>query len=266
MSDERKRTELPVVPTPDGADEPAVTGLSPTSSPRASAGGMDRRHALKIMALAAAAPALAPGKAGAADMVPPPTPSAGDAAAPAAGAGPQEAGPGPRGDAWDPDLLNPVVPWGRTLTEDELASLAVLCDVVIPADDHSPAASTVGAHDFIDEWVSAPYDGNRADKVVVRGGLLWLDNESARRFGPGTRFRDLGEEQKHAICDDICYGPEARPGFEAASRFFDKVRDLTATAFYTTPEGMQDIQYVGNVPLPAWGPPPPEVLRHLGLA
>ena len=254
MSDGKKKTELPVVQ--DGTVEPAADGA-----------GMDRRHALKIMALAAAAPALAPGKAGAAEVVPPTPSSAGDAAAgDGTTRGPQEAGSGPRGDAWDPDLLNPVVPWERSLTEDELATLVVLCDVIIPADDRSPAASAVGAPDFIDEWVSAPYDGNRRDKVLVRGGLVWLDNESARRFGPGPRFRDLTPEQHHAICDDICYGPDAAPEFQAASRFFDKVRDLTATAFYTTSEGMQDIQYVGNVPLPAWGPPPPEVLRHLGLA
>jgi hypothetical protein len=59
--------------------------------------------------------------------------------------------------------------------------------------------------------------------------------------------------------------PDAAPGFEAAARFFDKVRDLTSTAFWTTDDGMRDLQYVGNVPLPRWDPPPPEVLRHIGL-
>jgi len=100
----------------------------------------------------------------------------------------------------------------------------------------------------------------------VRGGLVWLDGEAARRFGEGSRFRDLAPEQKHAICDDICYRPNAAPGLEAQSRFFDKVRDLTSTAFWTTQEGMNDLQYVGNVPLAQWDPPPEEVLRHLGLA
>ena len=211
---------------------------------------MDRRHALKIMAIAAASPALAscePGEDGAATA---PTPAS---------------NPNAKGTAADPDLINPTVPWERSLSQGELMSLAALCDVIIPADDRSPSASQVGAPDFIDEWVSAPYDGNRRDKVVVRGGLLWLDLESAERFGSGTHFRDLTLDQQHNICDDICYGPDAAPGFEAASRFFDKVRDLTATAFWTTDEGMQDLQYIGNTPLASWGPPPPEVLRHLGL-
>ena len=173
--------------------------------------------------------------------------------------------PKARGDAWDPDLLAPTVLWERSLTSDELQSLAVLCDVIIPADERSQSASQLGAHDFIDEWVSAPYEANQSDKIVVREGLVWLDSEADRRFGEATRFRDLAPDQRIAICDEICYLPNARPELEAAALFFDKVRDLTSTAFWTTPEGMEDLQYVGNVPLPRWDPPPPEVLRHIGL-
>jgi hypothetical protein len=213
---------------------------------------MDRRQALKVMALAAAAPGLAsclgPESGGQATV----------AAASASRAG-------PAGTPWDPDLLDPVVPWERTLTDDELDSLAALCDVIIPADERSAAASAVGAHDFIDEWVSAPYAGNERDQVTIRGGLAWLDREAATRFGEGLRFRDLDDGRKRAICDDVHYLPDARPEHEAGARFFDRVRDLTSTAFFTTEEGMRDLQYVGNVPLARWELPPPEVLRHIGL-
>jgi hypothetical protein len=141
----------------------------------------------------------------------------------------------------------------------------VLCDVIIPADERSQSASQLGAHDFIDEWVSAPYEANQSDKIVVREGLVWLDSEAVRRFGDATRFRELTPDQRIAICDEICYLPNTRSELESAALFFDKVRDLTSTAFWTTPEGMGDLQYVGNVPLPRWDPPPPEVLRHIGL-
>jgi hypothetical protein len=157
------------------------------------------------------------------------------------------------------------VPWERTLTTDELESLAALCDVIIPADARSPSASSVGAHDFIDEWVSAPYEGTRSDAILIRGGLVWLDREATTRFGDGMRFRDLTLDRQHAICDDICHVERAAPGREGAARFFDRVRDLTATAFWTTTEGMQDLQYIGNVALARWDPPPPEVLRHIGV-
>lgn len=212
---------------------------------------MDRRQALKVMAIAAAAPAVAscaPGE------------QASDLAVPAPTRNPMAAG-----TAWDPDLVAPTVPWERTLMPDELQSLAALCDVIIPADDRSPSASQVGAHDFIDEWVSAPYDGMERDLVVIRGGLIWLDRESAERFGDGLRFRDLSLDQQHQICDDICYAPNAPEGYESAARFFDRVRYLTSTAFWTTTQGMDDLQYIGNIPLGQWDPPPPEVLRHIGL-
>lgn len=213
---------------------------------------MDRRHALKVMAIAAATPGLVscePSASGA-DIAPIPAPTS---------------NPRAKGTAADPDLVAPVVPWQRSLTVDELASLAVLCDVIIPADERSPSASQVGAPDFIDEWVSAPYPGNERDAVLIRGGLVWLDRESAKRFGEELRFRDLTTEQRHAICDDICFVPNAGEQYVLGARFFDRVRYLTSTAFWTTTEGMTDLEYVGNVPLTQWDPPPAEVLRHLGL-
>ena len=210
---------------------------------------INRRTALKVIAAAAAVPAVLSGcEPGESDPAAPSSPSRNPLAA---------------GTPTDPDLLANVIPWDRSLTEHELATLAVLCDMIIPADERSPAASTLGAHEFIDEWVSAPYEGMKKDKVLVRGGIVWLDGESNRRFG--MRFRELSAAQMAEICDDICYGPDSAPEYQAASRFFDKIRDLTATAFYTTKEGMDDVGYVGNVPLPHWDPPPKEALRHVGL-
>jgi hypothetical protein len=212
--------------------------------------GMDRRTALKLIAAAATMPAIASGCG----------PGEPDPAAPLSRTRDRLAA----GTATDPDLLAPVVPWERTLSDEELSTLAALCDVILPADDRSPSASSVGAHDFIDEWVSAPYEAMRRDAVLIRGGVVWLNAESERRFGPP--FRDLTGAQRTEICDDICYAPEAPPELRAATRFFDRVRDLAATAFYTTPEGMKDLGYVGNTPQARWGPPPEEVLRRVGLA
>jgi hypothetical protein len=47
---------------------------------------------------------------------------------------------------------------------------------------------------------------------------------------------------------------------------FARYRDLTAGGFYTTPQGRKDVRYVGNVPLPRFDGPPPEVLKRVGLA
>ena len=233
------------------------------------AAGMDRRHALKVMALATAGlascrpePRDGGGTAGGAT---------GAAGVPGAAIPGQTSNPNARGDLWDPDLLSPTIPWERQLEADELQSLAVLCDVILPADDRSSSASDVGAHDFIDEWVSAPYEANQESGVLIRGGLVWLDREARARFGgegpaSGARFRDLTEARRHAICDDIRDPERAKGGrFEAPALFFDSVRYLTLTAFWTTAEGMDDLEYIGNTPLTRWDPPPPEVLRHIGL-
>ena len=171
---------------------------------------------------------------------------------------------GPRGGPWDPDLIHPRPGgWPRLLSAREIATLTVLCDTIIPADDHSPAASTVGVPAYINEVVSAPYDPQQRDLVRVRGGLAWLNNESRNRFG--KVFAALTEKERTAICDDICYLPRAKPEHQAAARFFDLVRDLSASAFYTTQAGMDDLKYIGNVALPKFEGPPKEVLEKLGL-
>jgi hypothetical protein len=220
---------------------------------------MNRRDALKLLATGTAAAAAIPAtaKPAAARTLP-------VLETPATTPPAQARATGPRGTPADPDLLRPKPHWDNVLTADELATLAVLCDIIIPADDRSPAASTVGAHNYINEHVSAPYDGQRRDLVTVRGGLVWLDTESGKRFG--TRFRDAAAAQQIAICEDIHYAAEAQPEFRAGARFFSTVRNLTATAFYTTAEGMRDLRFMGNTPSPTWNGPPPEVLRHIGLA
>src|SRR5690606_6578116 len=114
-------------------------------------------------------------------------------AAPAAAAKPptQQARPvgGPRGDAWDPDLIRPKKDWPRKLTTSEMTTLAALADVIIPADAKSPSASAVGAHTYINEYVSAPGDAFERDLIRVRGGVSWLNLESQKRFA--KRFTAL---------------------------------------------------------------------------
>lgn len=172
-----------------------------------------------------------------------------------------------KGYGTDPDLLKAYKPgdvWPLTLNASQLATAAALCDVIIPADAKGPSASSVNVHLFVDEWISAPYESHVADRKLVLEGLAWLDEESQRRFG--NPFVNLIAGQRNAICDDICYAPKAQPQFAKGAQFFKKFRDLTAGGYYTTPEGMKDIGYVGNVPLASFDGPPPEVLKQLGLA
>lgn len=166
----------------------------------------------------------------------------------------------------DPDLLKIYQPgqlWPLTFTASQRTTAAVLCDLIIPADDESPAASKVGVVDFIDEWISSPYPDNQRDKPVVVDGLAWLDAESQRRFK--KTFATLSESQHVAICDDISAATPS-PQLAQAAAFFTRFRALTAGGYYTTPVGMKDLRYVGNVAMTTFEGPPPEVLKKLGLA
>jgi hypothetical protein len=174
--------------------------------------------------------------------------------------------PAAQGYGTDPELLKVYKPgelWPLTLTERERRLAAILADTIIPADEHSPSASSVGVVDFIDEWVSAPYPDNLRDRPIVLEGLVWLDAEAARRFGKA--FADLDPTQRQAICDDICAESRAAPERRTAAHFFAVYRDLTAAGFYSTPLGRKDLGYIGNVALASFDGPPPELLRKLNL-
>jgi hypothetical protein len=208
---------------------------------------MDRRTSIKwMMAAAAAMQSLRL--------------HAGDAAA-------RDVAPNQAGYGTDPDLVKewkPGGPWPLTLGDAARLTTAALCDLIIPADGSSPAASAVGVVDFIDEWISAPYPAQRADREIVLPGLLWIEAEASERFGKS--FPALGDAQKSAIADDICSAARAKPEFATAAKFFAKFRDLTAGGFYTTPVGMNDIGYRGNVALDRFDGPPLEALKKAGLA
>ena len=211
---------------------------------------MDRREAIKwMLAAAATSPLLERGTFAATA-----TRSARSGSKPGIGYG------------TDPDVLKTYQPgelWPLSFNEDQRRTASALCEVIIPADAKGPGAAAVRVHEFIDEWISAPYPGHDDDRRTVLEGLAWLDAESQKRFQ--NNFVNLITRQKTAICDDICYPPEARREFREAALFFRRYRDLTAGGYYSTPEGMRDIGYTGNVPLEKFVVPP-EALKHLGLA
>jgi gluconate 2-dehydrogenase gamma chain len=227
--------------------------------------GLNRRQVIVRLATASGA-AVAPALAVAQPAPMPVAPSAKPPAAePDKAAKAEATEPPPKGsrDPADPDLVNPTLLWEKVLTREELETAAAVCDVILPADDRSPAASKVGTHEFVDEWVSAPYPRQKEDRQIVRGGLAWINTESNRRFG--RPFKQLSAVQKTAICDDIADEEKARKNMKAGALFFARMRYLAMLGFYTTLEGMKDIGFVGNMPTADWKGPPEAVLKRLKL-
>jgi hypothetical protein len=209
---------------------------------------MDRRTALKWIGSAAASiPVLGPLSFG--------------AGKPETKISPDEvSGYGP-----DPDILKVYHPgdlWPLTFSDEQRRLVITLCDIIMPADDQSPSASSLGVHDFIDEWISSPYPEQAPDRSLILKGLTWLDEEAERR---GTNdFISLNSKLQNAICLELAKSAKTNRKDYPGS-FFYLMRNLVAGGYYTTPAGMKDIGYVGNVARSHAPGPPPEVLEHLGL-
>jgi Gluconate 2-dehydrogenase subunit 3 len=174
--------------------------------------------------------------------------------------------PAPNGYGTDPNLTKLYHPgdvWPLTLSAVQRRTAGALCHVILPGDDRSPGAESVGVVDFIDEWVSAPYPSQLGDRPIVLEGLAWMDAEALLRFE--KYFAELDDPRQRAICDDICYEPKAEAKFARAAKFFARYRALTVGGFYSTPAGHKDLGYIGNVPLSRFDGPPMELLRKLGL-
>lgn len=143
--------------------------------------------------------------------------------------------------------------------EHEMATIAVLADIIIPADTKSGSATDSGVPDFIEFIVKdMPHH-----QVPMRGGIMWLDNETRKQMG--KNFVDLSASQRITIVDQIAYPDLAKPEHSQGVAFFNKMRDLTATGFYTSQEGFKDIGYKGNVPN-FWDGVPQDVLDKHGLS
>ena len=144
-------------------------------------------------------------------------------------------------------------------TAHEMATITILADIIIPKDEVSGSASEAGVPDFIEFIVK----DMPANKTPMRGGLRWIDLESSKRFQKA--FKDCSSQQQIAIVDDIAYPEKAKPEMKQGVAFFNLMRNLTATGFYTSEIGVKDIGYVGNRPN-QWNGVPDDVLKQYGLA
>ncbi len=162
----------------------------------------------------------------------------------------------------DPNLIHPApAPWPKTLTEAQRQSLAALADLLIPKEGDLPAASEVGVIEVLDEWVSAPYPNQQVHRSMLLSGLDWCDRESTRRFG--QPFAAAAADEQLAIMDEIA-GPEGAPELEGPRQFFSGLRTLVVGAYYTSPEGVQELGYQGNTPISGeWPGPSAEAMAHL---
>lgn len=144
-------------------------------------------------------------------------------------------------------------------TEHEMATIAILSDIIIPKDEISGSATEAGVPAFIAFIV--------LDKpelqVPMKGGLRWLDMQCLKQFN--ADFKSCTATQQLQAVDAIAYPKKASPEMKQGVNFFSLVRNLTATGFYTSKMGIEDIGYKGNTPN-KWNGVPEEVLKQYKMA
>lgn len=145
-------------------------------------------------------------------------------------------------------------------TPGEWETVRILVDLILPADDRSGSATDAGVPEFMDFIV----DDNASLQTPIRGGLAWLDGECRRQFD--TSFSECSDGQRTSVLDDIAWPERAAPEHSQGVAFFNRFRDLTASGFFSSQMGVEDLQYVGNRAIPGWTGCPPEVMNHLGLS
>lgn len=140
----------------------------------------------------------------------------------------------------------------------EMATIAVLADIIIPKDETSGSATEAGVPAFIEFIVK---DMPRY-QLPMRGGLKWLDVQCLKRYNKA--FTDCSSSEQLSIVDEIAYPALAKPEMKQGVAFFNTMRDLTATGFFTSEIGLKDLGYAGNKPN-RWDGVPQDVLDQYGV-
>ncbi len=159
----------------------------------------------------------------------------------------------------------PYVP--KFFTANEFKLVRVLTDIIIPKDDRSGSATDAGVPEFMDfMMIDQP-----TRQVAMRGGLAWLDVECQQRFD--KTFLNCTEAERTAVLDDIAWptrpstsAGQAPGGLAHGVAFFSNFRDLTASGFWTTKMGIDDLQFMGNRSVARWNGCPDEALKKLGVS
>lgn len=144
-------------------------------------------------------------------------------------------------------------------TPEEMATITVLGDIIIPKDEVSGSASDAKVPDFIEFIVKDKPE----HQTPMRGGLRWLDIECFKRYN--NSFVECNKQQQIEMVDAIAYPKKAKPEMKQGVAFFNLMRNLTATGFYTTEIGVKDVGYMGNTPN-QWNGVPADVLKQYNLA
>jgi hypothetical protein len=141
---------------------------------------------------------------------------------------------------------------------DEWRTIRVMVDLIIPRDAKSGSATEAGVPEYMDFFCT-----EYPSYSWVREALRWFDGFAYTRYHKA--FVTCTDAERRAIFDQVAWPARANAEVQAGVTFFNRLRDFTASGFFSSRMGVADLGYVGNQALPAWPGCPPAALRHLGL-
>lgn len=148
----------------------------------------------------------------------------------------------------------------RFFTAHEWETLRLLVDLILPRDERSGSATDAGVPEYLDFLMM---DGGDDQRTAMRGGLAWLDIECRKRFG--KTLVACAPDERTGVLDTIAWPAKAPPDLSHGAAFFSRLRDLTASGFWSSRMGVEDLQYQGNTFVAEWTGCPPEALTKLGV-
>jgi hypothetical protein len=144
---------------------------------------------------------------------------------------------------------------------EEWKTVNVLVDIIIPRDERSGSATDAAVPAFMDFMMQE----NPGSQQRMRLGLAWLNRESRARFQ--AAFADATGEQQLTLVNEIAW-PDKAKGNELLTEpvsFFSNFRNLTASGFWSSRMGVDDLGYKGNTYVQQWDGCPAPQLEKLGL-
>lgn len=141
----------------------------------------------------------------------------------------------------------------------EMSTITILVDIIVPKDEVSGSATDAKVPEFLEFIVK----DMPSHQTPMRGGLRWLDMQCFKQFEKS--FVGCSAQQRIQLVDQIAYPEKAKPEMAQGVAFFNLMRDLTLTGFYTSEIGVKDVDYRGNVPN-KWNGVPDDILKQYKMA
>ena len=147
----------------------------------------------------------------------------------------------------------------KFFTNNELTALDKICNIILPPNQFGSIrdAEVVQLIEFMAKDIPSY-------KKPLRDFLIWIDSESESRFN--KIFNQLSEENQKEIFDDIAYYDPNKSidEYPKEVQWFNLVRNLTMTGYFTSEVGIKELGYKGNFPN-VWDGVPQDVLDQYGL-